>query len=131
MKERVKKVLKQRDSTFAKMREASQRAYRDAHFMEEALRLGLQSMKREPTKHREAIAVVESELRMIRDLDRSYLEESMIRDRRLYPAGFKAWVAFGEALEKAKSELCSECSQTVLKALDAVIAAGEMGGVER
>jgi len=126
MKEKVRKVLKQRDSAFQKMRAASQRAYRDAHFMEEALRLGLQSMKQEPARHQEAIEVIERELQMIRDLDRAYIEESMIRDRRLYPAGFRAWMAFGEALDKAKSELCADCSRAVLKALDAVVKAGEM-----
>ena len=51
----------------------------------------------------------------------------MIRDRMLYPAGFKAWMAFGEALESAKADLCPACAQTVLKALDAVIEAGAMG----
>ena len=126
MKHKVRKVLRQRDEVFRKMREASQRAYREAHYMEQALRLGLQSMKQEPTEHQAAIAVVERELEMIRDLDRAYLEESMIRDRMLYPAGFKAWMAFGEALEKARSELCPACSQIVLKALDEVIEAGEM-----
>ena len=127
MKQKVKKVLKQRDDAFRKMREASQRAYREAHYMEQALRLGLQSMKQDPLKHASAIAVVERELEMIRDLDRAYLEESMIRDRMLYPAGFKAWMAFGEALESAKAGLCPACAQTVVKALDAVIVAGEMG----
>ena len=75
MKQKVKKVLKQRDEAFKKMRQASQRAYREAHYMEQALRLGLQSMKQDPTKHEAAIAVVERELEMIRDLDRAYLEE--------------------------------------------------------
>jgi hypothetical protein len=127
MKQKVRKVLKQRDEAFKKMREASQRAYREAHYMEQALRLGLQSMRQDPAKHGAAIAVVERELEMIGDLDRAYLEESMIRDRKLYPAGFKAWLAFGEALENAKTELCPDCARTVLKALDAVIEAGEMG----
>ena len=127
MKHKVKKVLKQRDEAFRKMREASQRAYREAHYMEQALRLGLQSMRQRPTEHQAAIAVVERELEMIRDLDRAYLEESMIRDRKLYPAGFKAWMAFGEALEKTKAELCPDCAETVLRALDAVVEAGEMG----
>jgi hypothetical protein len=126
MKQKVKAVLKQREDAFRKMREASQRAYREAHYMEQALRLGLRSMRKEPEKHEAAIAVVERELEMIKDLDRAYLEESMIRDRKLYPAGFRAWAAFGEALEKAKAKLCPECARTVLKALDAVIEAGQI-----
>jgi len=126
MKNKVKKVLKQRDEAFRKMREASQRGYREAHYMEQALRLGLESMRKEPGKHGAAIDVVERELEMIRDLDRAYLEESMIRDRKLYPAGFKAWMAFGEALEKAKAQLCTDCARAVLNALDAVIEAGQM-----
>jgi hypothetical protein len=126
MKHKVKKVLKQRDEAFRKMREASQRTYREAHYMEQALRLGLESMRKEAGKHEAAIEVVERELEMIRDLDRAYLEESMIRDRMLYPAGFKAWMAFGEALEKAQAQLCTDCSRVVLNALDAVIEAGQM-----
>jgi hypothetical protein len=126
MKSKVKAVLKQRDEAFRKMREASQRAYREAHYMEQALQLGLKSMRKDPGKHEAAIAVVEHELEMIRDLDRAYLEESMIRDRKLYPAGFRAWSAFGEALDKAKGELCADCARAVLKALDAVIEAGQI-----
>ena len=125
MKSKVKAVLKQRDEAFRKMREASQRAYREAHYMEQALQLGLKSMRKDPGKHEAAIAVVEHELEMIRDLDRAYLEESMIRDRKLYPAGFKAWLSFGEALEKVQKDLCEKCSQRVYKVFDEFIRSAE------
>ncbi|MGZ6036639.1 MAG: hypothetical protein ACXWLG_14410, partial [Myxococcaceae bacterium] len=69
MKARVQKVLRARDRAFEKMRSASQRGYKEAHFMEQALRLGLRSMQKEPEKHADAIAVVERELAMIRELD--------------------------------------------------------------
>jgi hypothetical protein len=82
-------------------------------------------MKRDPEKHAAAIEVVERELAMIRELDRAYIEEAMIRDRKLYPAGFKAWLAFGEALDKIQGELCENCSQRVVKAFDGVIRAAE------
>jgi hypothetical protein len=49
----------------------------------------------------------------------------MIRDRKLYPSGFKAWLAFGEALDKVQGELCEKCSQRVVKTFDEVIRAAE------
>jgi hypothetical protein len=125
MKTRVQKVLRARDKAFQQMRAASQKAYKEAHFMEQAMQLGLQSMKKYPEKHAAAIEVVERELAMIRELDRAYIEEAMIRDRKLYPAGFKAWLAFGEALDKIQGELCENCSQRVVKAFDGVIRAAE------
>ena len=95
MKTRVQKVLRARDRAFEQMRAASQKAYKEAHYMEQAMLLGLRSMQKEPEKHAAAIAVVERELVMIRELDRAYIEEAMVRDRKLYPAGFKAWLSFG------------------------------------
>ena len=76
-------------------------------------------------KHAAAIAVVQRELEMIRELDRAYIEEAMVRDRKLYPAGFKAWLSFGEALDKVQKELCDKCSQVVFKALDEFVRAAE------
>ena len=125
MKARVQKVLRARDRAFEQMRSASQRAYKEAHFMEQALRLGLRSMQKEPEKHVDAITVVERELAMIRQLDLAYIEEAMVRDRKLYPAGFKAWLSFGEALDKVQKELCDKCSQRVLKVFDEVVRAAE------
>jgi hypothetical protein len=125
MKTRVQKVLRARDRAFAQMRAASQKAYREAHYMEQAMQLGLRSMQREPEKHAAAIAVVERELTMIRELDRAYIEEAMVRDRKLYPAGFKAWLSFGEALDKVQRELCDKCSQAVFKAFDEVVRSAE------
>jgi len=125
MKERVKKVLRARDRAFRQMRAASQKAYKEAHFMEQAMQLGLRSMQKEPEKHAEAIAVVEREVAMIRELDRAYIEEAMVRDRKLYPAGFKAWLSFGETLDKVQKELCEKCSQRVYKAFDEFIRSAE------
>jgi hypothetical protein len=125
MKARVQKVLRARDRAFEKMRSASRRAYKEAHFMEQALRLGLRSMQKEPEKHADAIAVVERELLMMRELDLAYIEEAMVRDRKLYPAGFKAWLSFGEALDKVQKELCDKCSQRVFKAFDEVVRGAE------
>jgi len=93
--------------------------------MEQAMQLGLRSMQKEPEKHADAIAVVERELAMIRELDRAYIEEAMIRDRKLYPAGFKAWLSFGEALEKVQKDLCEKCSQRVYKVFDEFIRSAE------
>ena len=42
--------------------------------MEQAMLLGLRSMQNVPEKHAAAIAVVERELAMIRELDRTYIE---------------------------------------------------------
>ena len=127
MKTRVQKVLRARDRAFEQMRAASQRGYKEAHYMEQAMLLGLRSMQKEPEKHAAAIAVVERELAMIRELDRAraYIEEAMVRDRKLYPAGFKAWLSFGEALDKVQKELCDKCSQKVFKAFDEVVRAAE------
>ncbi|RPH71572.1 MAG: hypothetical protein EHM78_06960 [Myxococcaceae bacterium] len=125
MKTRVQKVLRARDQAFRQMRAASQRAYKEAHYMEQAMRLGLRSMQKDPETHAEAIAVVERELAMIRELDRAYIEEAMVRDRKLYPAGFKAWLAFGEALDKVRGELCDKCSQRVLKVFEEVVRVAE------
>jgi hypothetical protein len=125
MKTRVQKVLRARDRAFEQMRAASQKAYKEAHYMEQAMLLGLRSMQKEPEKHAAAIAVVERELGMIRELDRAYIEEAMVRDRKLYPAGFKAWLSFGEALDKVQRELCDKCSQAVFKAFDEVVRAAE------
>jgi len=121
MKTRVQRILRARDKAFLQMRVASQKAYKEAHYMEQAMRLGLRSMQKDPEKHAEAIAVVERELAMIRELDRAYIEEAMVRDRKLYPAGFKAWLAFGEALDKIQAELCEKCSKRVLGAFDQLI----------
>src|SRR4030095_15351726 len=120
MKTRVQKVLRARDKAFQQMRAASQKAYKEAHFMEQAMQLGLQSMKRDPETHAAASEVVERELAMIRELDRAYIEEAMIRDRKLYPAGFKAWLAFGGTREQVQGELCEKCSQRVVKTFDEV-----------
>jgi len=125
MKARVQKVLRARDRAFEQMRAASQKAYKEAHYMEQAMQLGLRSMQKEPEKHADAIAVVERELAMIRELDRAYIEEAMIRDRKLYPAGFKAWLSFGEALEKVQKDLCEKCSQRVYKVFDEFIRSAE------
>lgn len=125
MKTRVQKVLRARDRAFQKMRAASQRAYKEAHYMEQALLLGLRSMQKDPEKHAAAIGVVERELAMIRELDLAYIEEAMVRDRKLYPAGFKAWLSFGEALDKVQKELCDKCSQRVFKVFDEVVRSAE------
>ena len=125
MKTRVQKVLKARDRAFQKMRAASQKAYQEAHFMEQAMQLGLRSMQKDPKKHAAAIEVVERELAMIRELDRAYIEESLIRDRKLYPAGFKAWLSFGETLDKVRGELCEKCSQKVFDAFDEFLRSAE------
>jgi len=125
MKARVQKVLRARDRAFGQMRAASQKAYKEAHYMEQAMQLGLRSMLKEPEKHADAIAVVERELAMIRELDRAYIEETMIRDRKLYPAGFKAWLSFGEALEKVQKDLCEKCSRQVYQAFDEFVRAAE------
>lgn len=125
MKTRVQKVLRARDKAFQQMRAASQKAYKEAHFMEQAMQLGLRSMQKDPKKHAAAIEVVERELAMIRELDRAYIEEAMIRDRKLYPAGFKAWLSFAEALDKVQGELCEKCSRKVFQAFDEVIRAAE------
>lgn len=125
MKTRVQKVLKARDRAFQQMRAASQKAYKEAHFMEQAMQLGLRSMQKDPKKHAAAIEVVERELAMIRELGRAYIEEAMIRDRKLYPAGFKAWLAFGDALDKVRGELCEKCAEKVFHAFDEVIRAAE------
>ena len=125
MKARVQTVLRARDRAFEQMRAASQKAYKEAHYMEQAMQLGLRSMQKEPEKHADAIAVVERELAMIRELDRAYIEEAMIRDRKLYPAGFKAWLSFGEALEKVQKDLCEKCSQRVYKVFDEFIRSAE------
>jgi len=125
MKTRVQKVLKARDRAFQQMRAASQKAYKEAHFMEQAMQLGLRSMQKDPKKHAAAIEVVERELAMIRELDRAYIEEAMIRDRKLYPAGFKAWLSFGEALDKVRGELCDKCSQKVFDVFDEFLRAAE------
>jgi hypothetical protein len=125
MKARVQKVLRARDRAFEQMRSASQRAYKEAHYMEQALQLGLRRMQKDPEKHAAAIAVVERELMMIRELDLAYIEETMVRDRKLYPAGFKAWLSFGEALDRVQRELCGKCSQQVFKAFDEVVRSAE------
>ncbi len=125
MKARVQKVLRARDRAFDKMRSASQRAYKEAHYMEQALRLGLRSMQKEPAKHADAIAVVERELAMIRDLDLAYIEETMVRDRKLYPAGFRAWLLFGEAVDKVQKELCDRCARHVFGAFDEFVRSAE------
>jgi replicative superfamily II helicase len=125
MKARVQKILRARDKVFQQMRAASQKAYREAHYMEQAMVLGLRSMQKEPEQHAAAIEVVERELAMIRELDRAYIEEAMVRDRKLYPAGFKAWLSFGEALDKVQSELCEKCSKKVAAAFDVVVRAAE------
>ena len=125
MKTRVQKVLRARDRVFEQMRAASRRAYKEAHYMEQAMLLGLRSMQKDPEKHAAAIAVVERELEMIRELDRAYIEEAMVRDRKLYPAGFKAWLSFGEALDKVQKELCDKCSRVVLKAFEEMVRAAE------
>jgi hypothetical protein len=125
MKTRVQKVLKARDRAFQQMRAASQKAYKEAHFMEQAMQLGLRSMQKDPKTHAAAIEVVERELAMIRELDRAYIEEAMVRDRKLYPAGFKAWLSFGEALDKVRGELCDKCSQKVFDVFDEFLRAAE------
>ena len=125
MKTRVQKVLRARDRAFEQMRAASQKAYKEAHYIEQAMQLGLRSKQKEPEKHVAAIAVVERELGMIRELDRAYIEEAMVRDRKLYPAGFKAWLSFGEALDTVQRKLCDKCSQAVFKAFDEVVRAAE------
>ena len=103
MKARVQKILRARDKVFQQMRAASQKAYREAHYMEQAMLLGLRSMQKEPEQHAAAIEVVERELAMIRELDRAYIEEAMIRDRKLYPAGFKAWLSFGRHWTRSRA----------------------------
>ncbi len=118
MKSRVQKVLRARDRAFEKMRSASQRAYKEAHFMEEALRLGLRSMQKEPEKHAEAISVVGRQLATMHELDLAYVEEAMVRDRKLYPVGFRAWLLFGEALDAVHKELCESCARRVFKTFD-------------
>jgi hypothetical protein len=125
MKTRVQKVLRARDKAFQQMRSASQKAYKEAHYMEQAMLLGLRSMQKEPEKHAAAIEVVERELAMIRELDRAYVEEAMVRDRKLYPSGFKAWLSFGEALEKVRTELCDACYRKVLDAFEPILRAAE------
>jgi hypothetical protein len=125
MKTRVQKVLRARDRAFEQMRAASRRAYKEAHYMEQAMLLGLRSMQKEPERHAAAIAVVERELEMIRELDRAYIEEAMVRDRKIYPAGFKAWLSFGEALDKVQKELCDKCSRVVVKAFEEMVRVAE------
>jgi|SRR5215813_6018596 len=126
MDKKLEKVIKNRDARFVQMREAGWKALTEAHYLAEALRLGLRSMKRDPDKHRAAIEFLERELTLIDNLDRHYLEQMVVRDQILYPAGLKAWAAFAKAIEEAKAHLCEACLERVLKAADDIIAAGKL-----
>ncbi len=79
----------------------------------------------EPAKHADAIVVVERELAKIRELDLAYIEETLVRDRKLYPAGFRAWLLFGEGLDKVQRDLCERCSREVFKAFDEFVRGAE------